>query len=119
MAHRTLAARRLLRTPRCSPIASGDAASEAFRAQLAGAIGEQRAAALMPGALPRGLPKDIDVQKAGEVLNDALLDRMDGEHRFRVYDREGERCPRPGCRGRIRRIVQSGRSTFFCATCQR
>jgi len=53
-------------------LASGDAASEAFRAQLAGAVGEKRAAALMPGALPRGLPKDIDVQKAGEVLNDAL-----------------------------------------------
>jgi formamidopyrimidine-DNA glycosylase len=54
-----------------------------------------------------------------ETLNDALLDRLEGEHGFRVYDREGERCPRPGCRGRIRRIVQSGRSTFFCATCQR
>ena len=53
-------------------LASGDAASEAFRAQLAGAVGEKRAAALMPGELPRGLPKDIDVQKVGEVLNDAL-----------------------------------------------
>jgi formamidopyrimidine-DNA glycosylase len=41
------------------------------------------------------------------------------QHRFRVYDREGERCPRPGCRGMIRRIVQSGRSTFFCGVCQR
>jgi formamidopyrimidine-DNA glycosylase len=41
------------------------------------------------------------------------------QHRFRVYDREGEPCPTPGCRGVVQRIVQSGRSTFFCATCQR
>ena len=54
-----------------------------------------------------------------ETLNDALRDRPDGEDCFRVYDREGERCRRRGCRGRIRRIVQSGRSTFFCPVCQR
>ncbi|MEA2859153.1 MAG: formamidopyrimidine-DNA glycosylase [Methylobacteriaceae bacterium] len=41
------------------------------------------------------------------------------QHRFRVYDREGEPCPTPGCSGIIRRIVQSGRSTFFCRVCQR
>jgi formamidopyrimidine-DNA glycosylase len=41
------------------------------------------------------------------------------QHRFRVYDREGERCPTPGCRGKIRRIVQTGRSTFYCPVCQR
>ncbi len=39
------------------------------------------------------------------------------QHRFRVYDREGEACP--ACDRRIRRIVQSGRSTFYCGTCQR
>jgi formamidopyrimidine-DNA glycosylase len=41
------------------------------------------------------------------------------QHRFRVYDREGEPCPTPGCSGTIRRIVQSARSTFFCSVCQR
>jgi formamidopyrimidine-DNA glycosylase len=41
------------------------------------------------------------------------------QHRFRVYDREGECCSREGCAGVIKRIVQSGRSTFFCSTCQR
>lgn len=41
------------------------------------------------------------------------------QHRFRVYDREGESCPTPGCRGIVRRIVQSGRSTFFCGVCQK
>jgi formamidopyrimidine-DNA glycosylase len=38
------------------------------------------------------------------------------QHRFRVYGREGEPCP--GCKGTIERIVQGGRSTFFCAACQ-
>jgi formamidopyrimidine-DNA glycosylase len=50
--------------------------------------------------------------------------RTDGElgdfqHEFAVYDREGEPCLRPGCRGVIRRKVQSGRSTFYCPVCQR
>jgi len=34
-----------------------------------------------------------------------------------VYGREGEECPR--CGAVIRRIVQVGRSTFYCAACQR
>jgi formamidopyrimidine-DNA glycosylase len=38
---------------------------------------------------------------------------------FLVYDREGERCPRRGCGGTIKRIVQGGRSTFYCPVCQR
>jgi formamidopyrimidine-DNA glycosylase len=41
------------------------------------------------------------------------------QHSFRVYDREDEPCPTPGCRGVVRRIAQTGRSTFFCAECQR
>ncbi|MCB1421211.1 MAG: bifunctional DNA-formamidopyrimidine glycosylase/DNA-(apurinic or apyrimidinic site) lyase [Nitratireductor sp.] len=41
------------------------------------------------------------------------------QHQFAVYDREGQPCPKQGCGGTIRRIVQSGRSTFYCATCQR
>jgi formamidopyrimidine-DNA glycosylase len=40
------------------------------------------------------------------------------QHRFRVYDREGQACPTPGCKGTIERVVQSGRSTFFCPVCQ-
>ena len=45
------------------------------------------------------------------------------QHRFAVYGRTGEPCPGCDCdraktRG-IRRIVQSGRSTFYCATRQR
>ncbi|MCB1509035.1 MAG: bifunctional DNA-formamidopyrimidine glycosylase/DNA-(apurinic or apyrimidinic site) lyase [Hyphomicrobiaceae bacterium] len=41
------------------------------------------------------------------------------QHAFRAYDREGQACPTPGCGGTITRIVQSGRSTFYCPACQR
>jgi len=40
------------------------------------------------------------------------------QHRFRVYGRQGEACPTPGCKGVIDRLVQGGRSTFFCPVCQ-
>ena len=55
------------------------------------------------------------------VLRQAIARR---EHpyrasRFRVYEREGEPCRTPGCRGTIRRISQAGRSTFYCPVCQR
>jgi formamidopyrimidine-DNA glycosylase len=38
---------------------------------------------------------------------------------FKVYERAGERCPRRRCGGTINRIVQAGRSTFYCPRCQR
>lgn len=38
------------------------------------------------------------------------------QNHHRVYDREGETCPR--CRSEILRIVQAQRATFFCAVCQ-
>ena len=41
------------------------------------------------------------------------------QHSFAVYDREGEACRKPGCDGVVNRIVQSGRSTFYCPACQR
>ena len=55
------------------------------------------------------------------VLNAAIRRRESpfGSARFRVYEREGERCLRPGCGGTIRRITQAGRSTFYCPKCQR
>jgi formamidopyrimidine-DNA glycosylase len=40
-----------------------------------------------------------------------------GTERFAVYDREGQACRR--CDGIVERIVQGGRSTYFCARCQR
>jgi formamidopyrimidine-DNA glycosylase len=41
----------------------------------------------------------------------------DFQHNFRVYDREGAPCP--DCKGKIKRIVQTGRSTFYCSSCQK
>ena len=62
------------------------------------------------------------IEAGGSSLRDHR--RTDGElgyfqHRFRVYDREGQRCVTPGCSGTIRRLVQTGRSTFFCPVCQK
>ena len=62
------------------------------------------------------------VQAGGSSLRDyAQTDGSLGyfQHRFRVYDREGEKCPTVSCSGTIDRIVQSGRSTFYCKTCQK
>ncbi len=41
------------------------------------------------------------------------------QHSFQVYGREGEACCKAACRGVVQRITQSGRSTFFCRTCQK
>ncbi len=41
------------------------------------------------------------------------------QHSFAVYDQEGEDCAKPQCNGTISRIVQSGRSTFYCGKCQK
>jgi formamidopyrimidine-DNA glycosylase len=62
------------------------------------------------------------IKDGGSTLRDHKL--TDGElgmfqHHFRVYDREGEKCGTAGCRGTIKRIVQNGRSTFYCPACQK
>lgn len=41
------------------------------------------------------------------------------QQRFDVYDRENEPCRRDGCGGTVKRLVQSGRSTFYCPRCQK
>ena len=40
------------------------------------------------------------------------------QHSFRVYDREGDKCRTPTCKGTVRRFTQNGRSTFWCPGCQ-
>ena len=62
------------------------------------------------------------IEAGGSSLKDYV--QADGalgyfQHSFSVYDREGKTCKRPGCGGTIQRIVQSGRSTFFCPACQK
>jgi len=61
------------------------------------------------------------VEVGGSTLKDfAAADGALGyfQHRFRVYDREGEPCPTANCKGVIARQAQAGRSTFFCPICQ-
>ena len=41
------------------------------------------------------------------------------QHAFKVYGREDDPCVKPSCRGVVQRVVQSGRSSFFCPLCQR
>jgi len=41
------------------------------------------------------------------------------QHSFKVYDRAGQPCLRTGCEGEIGRMVQGGRSTFYCTSCQK
>lgn len=62
------------------------------------------------------------IEAGGSSLKDYR--QADGElgyfqHSFDVYGREAEPCKTEGCAAAIRRITQSGRSTFFCAQCQR
>jgi formamidopyrimidine-DNA glycosylase len=62
------------------------------------------------------------IEAGGSTLRDFA--GADGElgyfqHRFKAYDREGEKCLTRGCPGTIKRIVQGGRSTFYCPKCQR
>ncbi|NIX75717.1 bifunctional DNA-formamidopyrimidine glycosylase/DNA-(apurinic or apyrimidinic site) lyase [Microvirga terricola] len=62
------------------------------------------------------------VAAGGSTLRDhAQVDGTLGyfQHRFKVYDREGEACVTPGCKGTVARLVQSGRSTFYCPKCQK
>jgi formamidopyrimidine-DNA glycosylase len=61
------------------------------------------------------------VEAIKKVLGAAVANehRMYGEDRFRVYGREGQPCSRRRCGGTIKRIVQGGRSTFYCPVCQR
>ena len=76
---------------------------------LATATGTPRLAAhRLAGAIKAVLRKAI--------ARETSLDRDD---RFRVYDRDGEPCVKAGCGGTIRRLVQAGRSTFYCPVCQR
>jgi formamidopyrimidine-DNA glycosylase len=85
----------------------------------AGRISAARVATLVPAI--RSVLRDA-IEAGGSSLRDYR--RTDGElgyfqHAFRVYGREGAPCPTAGCHGTVRRVVQSGRSSFYCPRCQR
>lgn len=91
-------------------------------------ISPRRMAATIPGARSARL-----VPAIREILNEAIaaggttlrdFKATDGtlgyfQHSFAAYGREGEPCRKPDCGGTVSRLVQAGRSTFFCPGCQR
>lgn len=95
-----------------------------FRARIsprrkAGRISAARVSGLVP------IIRDV-ISEAIEAGGSSLRDfrQTDGElgyfqHRFDVYDREGQPCRHEDCTGTVARIVQSGRSSFYCPLCQR
>jgi len=93
-----------------------------FRARIdprkaAGRVGQARLDSLA-GAIKAVLCEAIEA--GGSSLRDFAA--PDGElgyfsKQFDVYGREGEPCR--GCAGKVRRIVQGGRSTFYCPSCQK
>lgn len=85
----------------------------------AGQLSAKRIALLVP--LIRDVLNEA-IAAGGSSLRD--FRQTDGElgyfqHVFNVYDREGQTCVTPGCTKTIGRIVQAGRSTFYCTQCQR
>ena len=85
----------------------------------AGRIGAARVAGLVP------VIRDVlgeAIEAGGSSLRDYVTAQGDlgyFQHRFRVYGREGKPCQTSDCNGVIRRKVQSGRSSFYCPSCQR
>jgi formamidopyrimidine-DNA glycosylase len=96
-----------LHRARLSPLREAGSLPPARLRALAAAIREVLEAAIVAG---------------GSTLRDHR--QTDGalgyfQHSFEVYDREGAACRHARCGGAIRRIVQNGRSTFYCADCQK
>jgi formamidopyrimidine-DNA glycosylase len=89
---------------------------------VAGLSPQRRASTI---ATPAGAPRE-SAQRLAAAIKQVLEEAIDRQtstryraERFRVYDREAERCRRTRCPGVIRRRTQAGRSTFFCPVCQR
>ncbi len=87
--------------------------------RLAATVAGKRAAPLVKAI--KDVLKDA-IKAGGSSLRDHK--RVDGElgdfqHHFSVYDREGKKCSRHRCKGTVKRIVQAGRSTFYCPACQK
>ena len=87
--------------------------------RLAGSLKKAAVTALVP--IIRTV-LDEAIAAGGSSLRD--FRQADGElgyfqKQFHVYGREGQPCETPGCSGTIIRTVQSGRSSFWCPTCQR
>ena len=82
-------------------------------------LSQRRVASLVP------VIRDVlleAIKAGGSTLRD--FRQVDGalglfNHKFAVYGKEGAPCPTKDCNGTIKRVVQSGRSSFYCQQCQR
>lgn len=88
---------------------------------LVDAKGKPKAALVLLTEAIRAVIADA-IAAGGSSLRDHI--QTDGtlgyfQHSFSVYDREGEPCRTPGCGGTVARVVQAGRSTFYCPKCQK
>jgi formamidopyrimidine-DNA glycosylase len=76
-------------------------------------------------ATASGAPRPAAVRLAAaikQVLEQAIARSATADRRgdrFRVYDRAGAPCRRANCRGTIAHLTQSGRTSYYCPTCQR
>jgi formamidopyrimidine-DNA glycosylase len=96
-----------LHRARISPLAPAGRIGPGRLSRLAGAVADVLEAAILAG---------------GSTLRDfadAAGDLGYFQHQFRAYGREDGACPTAACQGAILRIVQAGRSTFYCPRCQR
>jgi len=85
----------------------------------AGSIGGRRLIELV--AAVRSILEEAIIAGGSTLRDYAGADGALGyfQHRFEAYGRAGEACGSPGCGGAIVRIVQAGRATFYCPSCQR
>ncbi|MCE9524097.1 MAG: bifunctional DNA-formamidopyrimidine glycosylase/DNA-(apurinic or apyrimidinic site) lyase [Alphaproteobacteria bacterium] len=97
-------------------------------ALLRAGISPKRDASTVAGARTQRLVPAIKkvlqeaIRAGGSTLRD--YKHTDGalgyfQKSFSVYDREGQACVTKSCGGTVERIVQAGRSTFYCGKCQR
>jgi formamidopyrimidine-DNA glycosylase len=91
-----------------------------FPARAAGSISGTKHADRLASDIRQVISDAIEA--GGSSLRDYV--QTDGslgyfQHSFSVYDREGQQCRTSGCKGHIGRMVQGGRSTFYCAKCQK
>ena len=100
----------------------------ANEALFAAEIAPQRSADTLSRREVTRLLKEIkkvlrrSLELGGTTISDfKSLDGSEGKFalELKVYGRDGERCLRRGCKGRIAKIIQTGRSTFYCKDCQR
>ena len=104
----------------CEALFRSRLSPEASAGSIATQTGRPRAAAHRLAAEIKAVLNEA-ITVGGSTLRDhAQVDGSAGafQERFRVYDREGEACTTLACRGVVRRLVQSGRSTFYCPECQ-